>query len=160
MAAASCAPAAEPCGSEGEAPQKRRRGLGGQRLADTVEGLLSDQQAADMAKHVDELLADIKGVPGLLEACRSLSTKMKKRLGDETLKRGVRNLETVPDKFRQIALAQMAGIDPSFFVNSPPEDNHALFIWALGGNEKYRLPRLMMPQREFFKWCLDQHAAN
>eukprot|EP00974_Lingulodinium_polyedra_P060693 5851228-Lingulodinium_polyedra.AAC.1 len=51
----------------------------------------------------------------------------------------------------------LAQADAATFINMEPEDVHALFVWGLGGQEKYRLPSLMMPLKAFMEWTVTVH---
>eukprot|EP00974_Lingulodinium_polyedra_P076770 7431424-Lingulodinium_polyedra.AAC.1 len=52
------------------------------------------------------------------------------------------------------------GDDLGFFANLPSADNKAMLIWACGSNDKYRVPRLLMPKPEFLEWVANLYIAN
>ena len=154
-ATARAPPAAFDAAAGGGLGNKRR--ITSKKIVATVGSLTTEQQDDDAKVHIAELVEEFKLDADLLSACRVLSAKKRRMSAEETLKRGSRSLETVPEKYRKQALAKICGVDIAIFNNLTSEDTLTLFVWALGGAPKYRLPKLCMSIKEFYEWANDMH---
>ena len=55
------------------------------------------------------------------------------------VRRGVRELNDVPDYLVREAFAEMGNIDLAFFVNQDANENKTFFLWVMGEDEKFKV---------------------
>ena len=148
--AAAAADVAPSPGSTLGSAKKRR--LSAAKADDCLTVLTDNQATQDVETEIERLAEVFRKHPSVIVTVRAVVRMRLDGAVAKTIARGVRCLVDVPAYLARESLVALSGLNLGIFANIDDKDNNVLFLWGMGGDERYKLPKLSMPHDEYMAW--------